>query len=92
VKIVDLYHSTLPTLPKVQTLTSKRKSQINQRWKSKQLPDLETWKDYFEHVNDSKFLMGMIQAANGRKIFKADLEWLTNESNFVKVWENKYHE
>lgn len=92
VKIVDLYHSVLPSLPEVQTLTNKRKGQISQRWKSKQLPDLETWKEYFEHVGESKFLMGLSQSNGSRKVFKANLEWLTNESNFVKVWENNYHE
>ena len=92
VKIVELYHSVLPSLPEVQTLTNKRKGQISQRWKSKQLPDLETWKEYFEHVGESKFLMGLSQSSGSRKVFKANLEWLTNESNFVKVWENNYHE
>lgn len=91
-KIVDLYHEKLSILSKVQTLTGKRKGQIRQRWKSGQLPDLETWGKYFEFVAKSQFLTGMTPGQHGRKPFRADLEWITNEANFVKIWERKYHE
>lgn len=90
-KVVDLYHQTLPTLPKVVKLSAKRKSQIGARWRSGDIPDLETWQEYFEFVSRSDWLMGKVEPSNGRKRFVADLEWLTNESNFIKTWENKYH-
>jgi hypothetical protein len=90
-EIVNLYHQTLPTLPKVVMLTAKRKGQIGARWKSGVLPDLETWKDYFTMVGDSHFLTGKLDPPEGRKRFVADLEWVTNESNFTKIWEGKYH-
>lgn len=90
-KIVDLYHELLPELPKVQALTEARKGQIRQRMIKGQIKDLNEWRDYFEHVKDSKFLTGKTEPAPGRKVFVADLEWLTKESNFVKVWEGKYH-
>jgi hypothetical protein len=47
-KIIELYHQTLPTLPKCEVLTSKRKGQIAARWRNG-LPDLPTWKEYFDH-------------------------------------------
>lgn len=90
-EIVNLYHQTLPMCPKVVMLTTKRKGQIAARWKSGVLPDLETWKNYFEFVSKSDFLTGKTDPINGHKRFVASLEWLTNESNFVKTWENKYH-
>jgi uncharacterized protein YdaU (DUF1376 family) len=90
-EIVNLYHQTLPMCPKVVMLTAKRKGQIAARWKSGVLPDLETWKEYFEFVSKSDFLTGKTDPVNGHKRFVANLEWLTNESNFVKTWENKYH-
>mgnify|MGYP001559717551 CR=1 FL=1 len=89
-KIIDLYHQTLPTLPKVEILTTKRKGQIASRWRNG-LPDLPTWKEYFEHISESGFLMGKKDPSNGHKRFIADLEWLTNETNFAKVAEGKYH-
>lgn len=90
-KIVSLYHEKLPTLPKVVMLTTKRKGQIAARWKSGVLPDLETWENYFDFVSKSPFLMGLKDPPEGRKRFVADLEWITNESNFTKIWEKKYH-
>lgn len=90
-RIVNLYHEKLPTLPKVAKLSSKRKGQIAARWRSGDIPDLETWQEYFTFVSQSDWLMGKVEPSQGRKRFVADLEWLTNESNFIKTWENKYH-
>lgn len=90
-EIVNLYHETLPTLPHVQKLTAKRKGQIAARWRAGDLPDLETWKKYFGSICKSNFLMGKTDPVNGHKRFIADLEWITNESNFTKIWEGKYH-
>jgi hypothetical protein len=81
----------LPTLPQVKKLTSVRKGKIGARWKSGDLPDIETWKEYFQHVKQSPFLMGMVEPKQGFKRFQADLEWLTTESKFTKIWENRYH-
>jgi hypothetical protein len=92
-KIVDLYHEVLTDLPAVRQITSKRKAQIQQRWKSSpKHQDLDFWRRYFDFVSQSPFLMGQIPPTPERpKPFRADLEWLTNESNFTKVIENKYH-
>lgn len=90
-QIVNLYHETLPKLPRVRMLTKKRKGQIAARWKSGNLPDLDTWKNFFVHVGNSKFLIGGVDPPAGGKRFVADLEWITNESNFTKIWEGKYH-
>lgn len=90
-EIVNLYHEVLPQLPRVQKITGKRQSQIKARWKSGDIADMNEWRDYFEHVKKSKFLMGYADGNPDRKTFKADLEWLTRESNFVKVWEGRYH-
>lgn len=90
-EVVNLYHQTLPMCPKVVMLTTKRKGQIAARWKSGNLPDLPTWKEYFEFVSTSPFLTGKTDPAPGRKRFVADLEWITSESNFTKIAERKYH-
>lgn len=90
--IVDLYHELLPELPKVEKLTTKRKGYISARWKSGDIATLDDWRDYFEFIRLSPFLMGKVDPANGRKRFIANLEWITNETNFAKIWERKYHE
>jgi len=89
-KIVDLYHEKLPELPKVEKVTAKRKGYIQQRWRE-DLPKIENWGYYFDYVRDSSFLMGKTEPTNGRKPFIANLEWLTNPSNYTKVLEEKYH-
>lgn len=89
-KIVDLYHQILPNNPQCKKLSQKRRGQIAARWRE-ELPDLQIWQKYFEHVRKSKFLTGKCEPAPGRQRFCATLEWLTNESNFLKTWENLYH-
>jgi len=88
--IIDLYHEKLEALPKVAKLTSKRKAQIRQRW-STDIGTIEQWGFFFDHVADSDFLMGKKPPTNGRPAFRADIEWITNETNFAKIAENKYH-
>jgi hypothetical protein len=90
-KIVALYHEILPMCPRVGVLTNTRKSYIAARWKSGAIPDLDTWKDFFTFVGKSKFLTGGCDPPQGKKRFVADLEWMTRESNFVKIYEKKYH-
>lgn len=89
-KIIDLYHKTLPDLPRVAKLTPKRKGQIRQRY-IEDMKALDNWENFFDHVKQSDFLMGRVQPINGRTVFRADIEWLTNQSNFTKIAEGKYH-
>lgn len=88
--IVDSYHELLPTLPKCQKLTAARKAAIKQRC-TEDLPELENWRNYFDYVSHSDFLMGKVTPTAGHKLFRADLEWLCKAGNFVKVLEDKYH-
>lgn len=91
-EIVDLYHNKLPSLKGIIKLTETRKRQIAARWLSKisdengsKSDTLIFWSNFFCCVGRSKFLTG----GNGRG-WTADLEWLTRESNFVKVLEGRY--
>ena len=97
-QIKDLYHQILPELPVVRVLTSKRKSHIKARWASGlKLKDgtcsnsIEFWERFFNFIRESDFLMGRRDPPPGRARFSADLEWLTKESNFIKILESKYH-
>lgn len=89
-KIVDLYHETLPELPKVAKLTKTRKGYIQQRWKE-DMPELKNWGNFFDYVKQSDFLTGKTNGSGDRPPFRADLEWLIKPSNFVKIAEGKYH-
>ena len=89
-KIVELYQETCcPPMPKVLKLTATRERQLNARWKEK--PDLDFWKSFFKRISESHFLSGRAPPGRYRdKSFLADLEWVTNASNFVKICEGKY--
>jgi len=89
-KIIELYHRVLPELPAVMKLTQKRKSQIRQRF-NEDMDSLKKWENFFVFVKQSDFLMGRIEPTGGRTLFRADIEWLTNATNFTKVAEDKYH-
>ena len=83
--VVTLYHDALPELPRVAKLTDKRISAINARF-SEDLPTLADWQAYFAQVANSAFLTGR----SGK--FRANLEWLINPNNFVKVAEGNYNQ
>lgn len=90
-KIVELYESILPELPCVNLLTETRKAHIRARWHDhQQHQNLEFWQDYFSLVKKSPFLLGKVAGKNGGKPFRANLDWLINSSNFVKVTEGNY--
>ena len=89
-EIVELYHQCLPELPAVVKLTSKRKTQIRQRF-NEDLNALNNWKNYFDYVRDSDFLMGRVPSTGERAAFLADFEWITHSGHFTKITEGKYH-
>jgi len=89
-KIISLYHTILPELPQVVDLTDKRKRAISARWKNG-MHGLENWDNYFQHVRESKFLMGKVDPPRGRKQFLADIDFLIREATIVSTQEGKYH-
>jgi len=52
---------------------------------------LTNWENYFDYVSQSNFLMGKVPPINGGRSFRATLEWLTKQANYVKVLEGNYH-
>jgi hypothetical protein len=89
-EIINLYHQKLPDLASVKIWTEKRKAVLKSRWVEE--PDrqcLEWWENYFNEISLSDFLTGRVNG-NGKKPFKADLEWMINQSNMVKILEGKY--
>ena len=98
-KVRQLYNQILPELPECQILSKTRRSHIEARFRqlakeegfttSKEV--LDGFRIFFEGVKRSDFLMGRKDPGIGRtRAFRADLDWLMKESNFIKVCEGKY--
>lgn len=89
-KILDLWRETLHDLPQVRELTTARKAQLKSRWQKNQ--DLNWWKELFEQIRESPFLMGREPPTPPRtKPFILTLDWLIKEENFIKILEGRYH-
>jgi len=84
-KIVERYHTILPTFAKVQVLDKITRSNIRNRWhEDPQRWSLEWWDEFFRCVGASDFL-------SGRKTdFKANFSWLVGPKNFAKVLNGAY--
>lgn len=90
--IVDLFHEVLPELPGVALINKTRRQHLQSRWREHAAHrDLGFWREFFESVKSSDFLMGKVQGRNGGKPFRATFDWLICPSNFVKVVEGNYH-
>jgi len=90
--IVDLFNEMLPELPAVVLINKGRKASVKARWDESEVhQDLGFWREFFESVHNSDFLMGRTQGRNGGKPFRASFDWLIAASNFVKVVEGNYH-
>ncbi len=84
-QIFDTYNQILPELPSAILITDKRKSAIRSCVAvSPRFSEDGFWQAYFEKVRESDFLMGRA------KDWKADFDFLTTRSKFVKVLEGSY--
>lgn len=90
--VIDLYHKHLPMLTQTKVWSERRKKALKARWFSGLshpehggINSLTWWDAYFAYVAQCPHLIG----SNDRE-WKADLEWLINEANLIKVIEGKY--
>lgn len=92
-QIVKLYReilvsSGLNDVKDPDSWSKKRKSHVQARWRKK--PELEYWEKVFKYIRDQNpFLLGKNQPQD-KRVFKADLDWIFNETNLVKILEGKY--
>lgn len=80
--IVNLYHTTCVSYPKVKTLSDARKKAINARLKCYSIDDFKT---LFEKAEASDFLKG----SNDRD-WSANFDWLIKDANMAKVIDGNY--
>jgi hypothetical protein len=84
-EIINLYHENLPMLTQVKSWTPKRSSALKTRWREDtKRQSLEWWAKLFQYIAKSDFLTGKASE------WQADLEWIINASNLVKIIEGKY--
>ena len=93
--LVALYHERCESLPKVKLLTDSRRQAIRHRWMQAGrdmgrydprdvAAGLEWWGRFFAAVEGSDFLTGRASS------FKAGLDWLLKQANFLKIVEGNY--
>jgi uncharacterized protein YdaU (DUF1376 family) len=91
-EILELYHSILPSNPRIKTWIGARQQNLRARWREEpKRQDLEYWGRFFAHVAASPFLTGRVMGSNGRP-FSPGLDWLVKPENFAKVIEGRYHD
>ena len=96
-KIIDIYHETLPTLPRVAVWTGTRQGNLLARWREawgNEYEDmdggLKYWQNLFIYIRDNcPFLMGKKEFKDGNT-FKASLDWIVRPNNFAKIVEGRY--
>lgn len=82
--IVRLYHDRCPDFPKILKVTDKRKTRIR-LWYEDVGKDYEKVQEIFDRAQSSRFLKG-----DNNRGWKADFDWITNKTNWVKILEGKY--
>lgn len=87
-EIESLYHECLPMLPQIYKWNELRKKRVKALWTS-ELEEIKHWRNYFNDIARSKFLTGRVQSKDGRT-WKADFDFIINETNFIKIAEGKY--
>lgn len=80
--IVDLYNATCVSFPKVTALSGDRQKHIGARLKQYTIEQIET---VFRKAEASSFLKG-----KNNRGWKANFDWLINETNFAKVLDGNY--
>lgn len=84
-EIVALYHEILPELRQVRSWNATRERHLRARWREdKRRQSLPWWREYFERVRASSFLVGK------KTDWAADFDWLIRPTNMAKVLEGKY--
>lgn len=81
-KVIDMYHNSCPSFPKVSKVTDARKKVIRARLKDYSEEELEK---AFKMAEESDFLTGR----NG-KWGGANFDWIMNTNNIVKILEGNY--
>lgn len=85
-EIVELYHEICDHMPRIEKITTARKTQISARHKNDLDENLERWAGFFSYVKNNCSWIGQPRE-NGKRL---NLDWLLKESNYLKIKERVY--
>lgn len=86
-KIRELYNNTLPELPACQSWNNTFEKYLKARWREDpERQSLDWWKQYFEFIRESDFLMGRSDKSG----FQATFEWIIKPTNMSKILNGNY--
>ncbi|WP_300157094.1 hypothetical protein [Solidesulfovibrio sp.] len=89
-EIIELFHETLPELPRVESWAADNQAQLKSRWREDGTrQSLAWWGAFFQRVKASDFLCGQVAGREGRPFF-ATLSWLVKRANLGKVLNGQY--
>ncbi|MFN8640090.1 MAG: hypothetical protein U0360_11750 [Dehalococcoidia bacterium] len=81
--LVELWHSSCPSLPRVLKLTRVRAAKVRRCLQERPLPE---WRRVFERLEQSSFARG-----DNSRAWRASFDWIiAAEDNAIKVLEGKY--
>ena len=69
---------------------SQRARKLKARWED--YPDIHWWRELFNYMKESDFLMGKVPPRDGHRQFRLDIDYVINETKLNKIYEGKYHE
>lgn len=102
--LVDFYHELMPENPRCMVLDDARKNAIRARWKDAaklsvapfgyqtREEGIEAWRTFFAYCAKSAFLTGRVPGREGKKPFRADIDFLFAPTKFRGAVEGKYHD
>lgn len=86
-EIVSLFNEILSELPEVRFLSESRKKALKSKWHTEEITQhIEWWREYFEFIKESDFLMGRKKGSD----WQCDFDWILKLNNFIKIREGKY--
>ena len=84
-EIIKLYAEHLPMLTQVKVWSDARMKLLKARWREDdKRQSLDWWARMFRYIATSDFLTGKTTD------WQADIEWILNAKNFIKILEGKY--
>lgn len=91
-QIIDLYKSIAIRLPIPRVIPDTTKADISARWRQdERFRTIEFWTEFFTYCENNQFLSGQVDGRDGKKPFRADLQWVVKASNFAKIINGNYH-
>lgn len=84
-EIIKLYAEHLPMLTQVKVWSDARMKLLKARWREDtKRQSIDWWSRMFRYIATSDFLTGKTTD------WQADIEWILNAKNFIKILEGKY--